>query len=175
MMTAARRRDGGGDGVFDLKGHVAVVTGGNGGIGLGMARGLAGAGAWVVVAARNAEKSRAAVRELEKAGGQALALSVDVADEGSVNALMRATLDRCGRLDILVNNAGINIRKQPQDYTLAEWRQVLDTNLTSAFLCARAAYAPLKAVGGGTILNVGSLMAVFDASFCPPYAPSNGG
>ena len=161
--------------MFDLKGHVAVVTGGNGGIGLGMARGLAGAGAWVVVAARNAEKSRAAVRELEKAGGQALALSVDVADEGSVNALLRATLDRCGRLDILVNNAGINIRKQPQDYSLAEWRQVLDTNLTSAFLTSRAAYPTMKAAGHGKIINIGSMMSIFGASFVPAYAASKGG
>src|SRR5437879_2112776 len=161
--------------MFDLKGKVAIVTGGNGGIGLGMAQGLASAGARVVVAARNQTKSDAAVRALEKLGGQPLSIAVDVADEASVNALIRSTVDRCGRLDILVNNAGTNVRKQPQDYKLSEWHQVLDTNLTSAFLCARAAYAPLKAVGGGTILNVGSLMAVFDASFCPPYAPSNGG
>src|SRR5436309_15603143 len=123
-----------------------------------MARGLAGAGAWVVVAARNAEKSRAAVRELEKAGGQALALSVDVADEGSVNALLRATLDRCGRLDILVNNAGINIRKQPQHYTLAESGQVLDTNLTSALLTSRAPHPTMTAAGHGQSIIIGVIM-----------------
>ncbi len=160
--------------MFDLKGKVAIVTGGNGGIGLGMARGLAGAGARVVVAARNQEKSRAAVRELEKAG-QALAIAVDVADEASVEALVRRTVEQCGRLDILVNNAGINIRKQPQDYTLAEWRQVLDTNLTSAFLCSRAAYPPMKAGGGGKIVNIGSMMSIFGASFTPAYAASKGG
>ncbi len=147
--------------MFDLKGRVAIVTGGNGGIGLGMARGLAGAGARVVVAARNQTKSDAAVRELEKIGGQPLSIAVDVADEASVNALVRSTLDRCGRLDILVNNAGTNIRKQPQDYTLSEWHQVLDTNLTSAFLCSRAAYAPMKTVGGGKIINIGSMMSIF--------------
>jgi 2-deoxy-D-gluconate 3-dehydrogenase len=120
--------------MFDLKGKVAIVTGGNGGIGLGMARGLASAGARVVVAARNQAKSDAAVRELEKLGGQPLSIAVDVADEASVNALVRSTQDRCGRLDILVNNAGTNVRKQPQDYTLTDWHHVLDTNLTSAFL-----------------------------------------
>src|SRR5437879_8768884 len=81
--------------MFDLKGKVAVVTGGNGGIGLGMAQGLAAAGARVVVAARNQTKSAAAVRQL---GGQALAIAVDVADETSVNALVRSTLDQCGHL-----------------------------------------------------------------------------
>ena len=161
--------------MFDLKGRVAIVTGGNGGIGLGMARGLTSAGARVVVAARNQEKSRAAVRELEKAGGRALALAVDVADEASVEALVRSTVEQCARLDILVNNAGINIRKQPQDYTLAEWRQVLETNLTSAFLCSRAAYPPMKAGGGGKIVNIGSMMSIFGASFTPAYAASKGG
>jgi 2-deoxy-D-gluconate 3-dehydrogenase len=161
--------------VFELEGKVAVVTGGNGGIGLGMARGLAGAGAHIVVAARDQEKSRAAVRALEKAGGQALAIAVDVAEEASVDALVRATLDAYGRLDILVNNAGINIRKQPQDYTLAEWRQVLDTNLTSAFLASRAAYPAMKAAGAGKIINIGSMMSIFGASFVPAYAASKGG
>ena len=161
--------------MFDLTGKVAIVTGGNGGIGLGMARGLAGAGARVVVAARNQTKSEAAVRELEKLGGQPLALAVDVADEASVTALFRSTLDRCGRLDILVNNAGTNVRKQPQEYTLADWHHVLDTNLTSAFLCSRAAYTPMTAVGGGKIINIGSMMSIFGVSFSPAYGPSKGG
>src|SRR5882672_10176797 len=161
--------------MFDLSGKVAIVTGGNGGIGLGMARGLASAGARVVVAARNQTKSDAAVRELEKLGGQPLAIAVDVADEASVTALIRSTQDRCGRLDILVNNAGTNVRKQPQDYTLADWHHVLDTNLTSAFLCSRGAYAPMKAVGGGKIINIGSMMSIFGVSFSPAYGPSKGG
>jgi len=161
--------------MFNLKGKVAIVTGGNGGIGLGMARGLAGAGARVVVAARNQTKSDAAVRELATLGGQPLSIAVDVADEASVNALVRSTLDRCGGLDILVNNAGTNIRKQPQDYTLADWHRVLDTNLTSALLCSRAAYAPMKAAGRGKIINIGSMMSIFGASFAPAYAASKGG
>src|SRR6187401_1102468 len=97
--------------MFNLAERVAIVTGGNGGIGFGIARGLAKAGARVVIAARNADKSRAAVDELKGLGADALALSVDVADEQSVNAMVRDTVDRCGGVDILVNNAGINIRK----------------------------------------------------------------
>ena len=161
--------------MFDLKGKVGIVTGGNGGIGLGMARGLARAGAHVVVAARNAEKSAGAVREIERVGGQASAHSVDVADEGSVNALMDAVKTRHGRLDILINNAGINIRKPVHELSLAEWRQVIDTNLTSAFLCCHAAYPLMKAVGGGKIINIGSMMSIFGASFAPAYAASKGG
>jgi 2-deoxy-D-gluconate 3-dehydrogenase len=95
--------------LFDLHGRVAIVTGGNGGIGLGMARGLAGAGASVVVAARNAEKSGAAVAELQSLGAEALAVSVDVTDETSVQAMVDEVVAWRGRLDILVNNAGITL------------------------------------------------------------------
>lgn len=161
--------------MFDLKGRVAIVTGGNGGIGLGMAKGLAGAGARVAIAARNQEKSAGAVREIASLGGEAVAVPIDVADETSVETAIRAVVDRLGRLDIVVNNAGINIRKQPQDYTLAEWRSVLDTNLTSAFLCARAAYPVMKAAGGGKIINIGSMMSIFGASFAAAYSASKGG
>jgi 2-deoxy-D-gluconate 3-dehydrogenase len=159
----------------ELKGRVAVVTGGNGGIGLGMARGMGAAGAAIVVAGRNAEKSRRAVAELGALGAEAAAIEVDVADEASVNALVRAAVDRFGRLDILVNNAGMNIRKPVHELSLAEWRQVLDTNLTSAFLLSRAVYPIMKKNGGGKIINIGSMMSIFGASFAPAYAASKGG
>ncbi|OFZ97867.1 MAG: 2-deoxy-D-gluconate 3-dehydrogenase [Betaproteobacteria bacterium RIFCSPLOWO2_02_67_12] len=158
--------------MFGLAGKVAIVTGGNGGIGLGMARGLAGAGARVVVAARDASKSEAAVREL---GAGALAIAVDVTDERSVDALFRDAVARCGRLDILVNNAGINIRKPPHELSLAEWRQVIDTNLTSAYLCSHAAHPAMKRAGGGKIINIGSMMSIFGAPYAPAYAASKGG
>jgi len=161
--------------MFDLKGKVAIVTGGNGGIGLGMARGLARAGAHVVIAARNKEKSRAAVRELQALGASALALGVDVTQEKSVEAMVRETVEKCGALNILVNNAGINIRKPVQDLALEEWRQVLDTNLTSAFLCSRSAYPHMKLAGGGKIINVGSMLSIFGAAFAPAYGASKGG
>jgi 2-deoxy-D-gluconate 3-dehydrogenase len=161
------------DGV--LKGRVAVVTGGNGGIGLGMARGLAAAGASIVVAGRNAQKSRAAVAELGKLGATAVAIEADVADETAVSRLVGATVDRFARLDILINNAGMNIRKPVHELALAEWRQVLDTNLTSAFLTSRAAYPIMKKNGGGKIINIGSMMSIFGASFAPAYAASKGG
>ena len=161
--------------MFELKGRVAIVTGGNGGIGLGMARGLAAAGASIVVAARNADKSRRAVAELEGLGTTALAVSVDVTDEAAVARLVAATRERFGRLDVLVNNAGTNIRKPIHEYTLAEWHRVLDTNLTSAFLCSHAAYPLMKQAGGGKVINIGSMMSIFGASFAPAYAASKGG
>jgi len=161
--------------LFDLTGRVAIVTGGNGGIGLGMARGLAQAGAAILVAARNAVKNEAAVKALVALGARAAAVQVDVSREASCRAMVQAALDRFGRLDILVNNAGTNIRKQPQEYSLEEWHTVLETNLTSAFLCCQAAYPAMVQVGGGKIINIGSMMSVFGASFVAPYAASKGG
>jgi len=155
---------------FDLAGRVAVVTGGNGGIGLGMARGLAAAGAKVVVAGRNAQKSAAAAKEI---GG--IAIEVDVLKEADCRALVKKTVAQLGRLDILVNNAGINVRKQPQEYTLEEWHRVMDSNLTSAFVCSQAAYPEMMQNGGGKVINIGSMMSIFGASFTTPYAASKGG
>jgi 2-deoxy-D-gluconate 3-dehydrogenase len=161
--------------LFDLKGRVAVVTGGNGGIGLGMARGLAQAGARVVVAARNAEKGRTAVKELEALGTEARFCATDVADETSVKAMIRDTMDAFGGVDILVNNAGTNVRKQPQEYTLAEWNYLISTNLTSAFICSQAVYPQMQKGGRGKIINIGSMMSIFGASFVAPYAATKGG
>jgi 2-deoxy-D-gluconate 3-dehydrogenase len=161
--------------VFDLTGKVAVVTGGNGGIGLGMARGLAAAGAALVIAGRNKEKSRAAVAEIAGAGGQAMAHEVDVTDEGAVAGLVRATVAAYGRLDILVNNAGVNIRHPAHELSAHDWKTVIDTNLTSAFLCAKAAHPEMKRAGGGKIINIGSMMSIFGASFAPAYGASKGG
>lgn len=162
--------------MFDLTGKVAVVTGGNGGIGLGMARGLAAAGARIVVAARNRDKSAAAAGELATLGaGGALAVEVDVTREDSVATLFRTVMERCGRLDILVNNAGTNIRKPPQVLSLAEWHTVLDTNLTSAYLCSHAAHPLLKRAGHGKVINIGSMLSIFGTDFAPAYAASKGG
>ncbi len=161
--------------MFRLREKVAIVTGGNGGIGLAMARGLATAGARIVIAARNEEKSSAAVKDLLALGAGAISVPVDIRDEASVNALLAAVMEKFGRLDILVNNAGTTVRKPPQELSLAEWQRVLETNLTSAFLCARASYPHLKANGGGKIINVGSLLSTFGAAYASAYGASKGG
>ena len=161
--------------LFDLSGRVAVITGGNGGIGLGMALGMAGAGATIVVAGRDAAKNKAAVKQIQETGAKAGAIPVDVLKEESCRALIADTMKAHGRLDILVNNAGMSIRKQPEQYTLAEWHTVMDSNLTSAFLCSHAAYPEMKKGGAGKVINIGSMMSIFGASFAPAYAASKGG
>jgi 2-dehydro-3-deoxy-D-gluconate 5-dehydrogenase len=161
--------------LFDLSGKVAVVTGGNGGIGLGMARGLAEAGAAIAVVGRNEAKSIAAVAGLKQLAASAISITADVTDKAAVAAMAERVCGEFGRIDILVNNAGINIRKPPQALDIAEWDSVIRTNLTSAFLCSQAVYPAMKQAGGGKIINIGSMMSIFGASFAPAYAASKGG
>jgi len=160
--------------LFDLSGRVAVVTGGNGGIGLGMAKGLAAAGASVVLAARNVAKGEAAAAELAASGARSAFIALDVADENSCRGLIEKTVVRFGRLDILINNAGTSIRKPPESYTAAEWHTVLDTNLSGALFCSQAAYSALKESGGGKIINIGSMFSIFGSGYAAAYAASKG-
>lgn len=161
---------------FNLTGKTALVTGGNGGIGLGIARGLAQAGARVAIIARNTEKSHAAAKALaEETGVAPLVLTADVAAAEQVAAVVSEGKNGLGRIDILFNNAGMSIRKLPQDLTPEEWHKVMDVNLTSAFLMSKAVYPHMKQAGGGKIINIGSMTSYFGASYAAPYATSKGG
>jgi 2-deoxy-D-gluconate 3-dehydrogenase len=161
--------------MFDLAGKVAIVTGGNGGIGLGMAKGMAAAGAAIMIAARNAAKTERALKDVQALGAKADAIALDVTDEKACRSMVAETQSRFGRVDILVNNAGMNIRKRPEEYALKEWHQVIDTNLTSAFVCSQAAHAAFLKAGGGKIINIGSMMSLFGLPVVSVYAASKGG
>ena len=161
--------------LFDLTGRVAVVTGGNAGIGFAIAAGLAGAGASVAIAGRRAEENRAAVAELEAAGCKAIAIEADVLKPEDCRMLVDRAAEAFGRLDILVANAGTNVRKQPEEYTLEEWHRIIDVNLTSTFLCAQAAHPHFKAAGGGKVITIGSVFSVAGAPFSSIYGASKGG
>ena len=164
------------DHLFNLDGKVALVTGGNGGLGLGMALGLAEAGAIIAVAARNAEKTATALRQIEATGVKALGLTADVSRESDIAEMVSQTIEVFGRLDILVNNAGMVVRKEPQDLTTEEWDQVLDVNLRGAFLAAKNAYPHMKRQGGGKIINIGSMFSLFGGGGSgAPYSSSKGG
>ena len=161
--------------MFDLTGRVALVTGGNGGIGLGMATGLANAGATVMVAGRNGAKNDAAVAGLRALGAKAESIAVDVTDTASITAMVEETAKRLGRLDILVNNAGTNIRNRPETYKLEDWHTIINTNLTSGMLASQAAYPYLKAHGCGRVINNGSMLSIFGLPLHVAYGASKGG
>lgn len=161
--------------LFSLEGRVAVVTGGNGGIGLGLAEGFAEAGAAIALSGRDAAKGREAVATLEQHGAKACFIEADVTDEAACRTLVDQAASRLGGVHILVNNAGMSVRKRPEALSAAEWHRVLDTNLTSALFCSQAAYPLMKAAGGGKIINIGSMMTLFGAPFAAAYAASKGG
>ncbi len=162
--------------LFSLKQSVAIVTGGNGGIGKGIARGFASMGADVAIVARNSPKTASAVTEIrEEFGVRALGLLFDVTDEKAVQQMTEEVLRELGRIDILVNNAGMNIRKMPQDYEASEWDQVMAGNLRSAFLCSKWVYPAMKTAGGGKIINIGSMTSYFGGAKLGPYSASKGG
>jgi 2-deoxy-D-gluconate 3-dehydrogenase len=162
--------------MFSLRGKVGIVTGGNGGIGKGIARGLAAAGCEIVIAARNQAKTAEAAREIqEEFGVHVLGVQVDVRQEVQIRTMVKQVLDKLGRVDILVNNAGTNIRKNPQDYEVSEWDEVLNINLRSAFLCSKAVYPAMKLAKGGKIINIGSMTSIFGNAQASLYSASKGG
>ena len=157
---------------FSLSGRVALVTGGNGGLGRGIAIGLAEAGADVAIAARNDIKSKQTVSEIEALGRQALALHCDVTVRGDIEAAVAQTTDHLGGLDLLVNNAGILGGAPPLEMTESLWDQVHDTNLKAAFLFAQVAHPALTASGAGTIINVSSIQANYGSANFGAYGSS---
>jgi 2-dehydro-3-deoxy-D-gluconate 5-dehydrogenase len=161
--------------IFDLTGRVAIVTGGNGGLGLAMARGLARASAAIAIAARDENKGEAAIKELSSSGGRCKFYSFHASPASSCRQLVDSVVRDFGRCDILVNNAGMNIRKAPEQISEQEWHQILDVNLGAALFCAQAVYPHMKAAGGGKILNIGSMYSLFGAASVAAYAASKGG
>jgi 2-deoxy-D-gluconate 3-dehydrogenase len=143
---------------FDLGGRVAIVTGGNRGIGSGIARGLLECGATLVITGRDAQRNEAMVVELAVFGRPVSAIAMDVSDPEQCRAAVAESVRRHGRLDILVNNAGIGGGGQlPHEIDLATWHRVIDTNLTSVMVLSQAAYPEMQKAGGGKIINVSSV------------------
>ena len=151
---------------------VAMVTGAGSGIGKASAVALAKAGYALVLAGRRQEPLEAAAGEIEKAGGQAVAVTADVGDPASVEALFKACADRFGRLDVLFNNAGTGSPAVPMDeLPISEWQKVVNANLNGAFYCTREAFRMMRhqTPMGGRIINNGSISAYVPRPFSAPY------
>jgi 2-deoxy-D-gluconate 3-dehydrogenase len=159
---------------FSLSGRVAIVTGGNGGLGLAMAGALGSAGAKVAIVGRDEAKGATAIRSLQEQGIDAIFVAADISSQAGAKAMRDGVRNAYDRIDILVNNAGINIRKLPQEYTVEEWHTIQRSNVDSAYFCSVAVHPDMVEAGGGKIINVGSMMSIFAAAWNVPYSASKG-
>jgi NAD(P)-dependent dehydrogenase (short-subunit alcohol dehydrogenase family) len=144
--------------LFSLKDRVAVVTGASSGIGVTFAGALAEAGAKVVIAARRKERLDALVGELEGQGFEALAVACDVTDGGAVDEMVRAALERFGRIDILVNNAGLSVNLPAEEEPVEDFSRVMEINVTGTFICAQRCGRVMLEAGRGSIINIASML-----------------
>ncbi len=158
-----------------LAGRVALITGASRGLGKNIALALGGAGAELALVARDKEKLAETAAQVRAAGGTAEVFLADVSSEPQVLELERAVIARFGKVNILVNNAGINIRKPVVEFTLEEWRRVIDTNVTSVFLLCRSFVPHMRGYGYGRILNLTSMMSHVALPGRTAYAASKTG
>ena len=160
---------------FDLTGKVAIITGGNGGLGLGIAKGLASEGCAVALVGRNQDKIDKAVAEMTELGAKAIGVQADVSKEADVIRMVAETAEQLGRVDILFNNAAISWGIPPEKMTIEEWDQFIAIDLTSCFLCAKHCYPEMVKAGGGKIVNVGSAITQKGMGKLVHYAAAKGG
>jgi NAD(P)-dependent dehydrogenase (short-subunit alcohol dehydrogenase family) len=160
---------------FDLKGKVALITGGSKGIGEYFAFDLAEAGASVVIVSRHIEESQKTADEVRASGGNALALYGDISKVETLAPMVKEAMDAMGRIDILINNAGTNVRKPALDFEEAEWDQVLDTNLKGTFFCSQAVARVMIPFGSGKIINISSAAGSRAVPWLTPYSVSKAG
>ena len=161
--------------LFGLTGRVAIVTGTSRGLGQGLARALARAGADMVLTSRNRASLAAFEAEIKALGRRAISLDLDVRDQGSIEKMAASAQDAFGHLDILVNNAGCNIRKPALDVTWDDWNTILDTNLRGSFFVAQAVARRMIPRNYGRIINIGSVTSVAGYAGLAPYGASRGG
>jgi len=163
------------EGLFDLSGKVAVVTGTSRGLGQYFGRALAKAGADLVITSRDPARLLEFKDEIESLGRKALPVKLDVLNEGDIETMVRTAIGEYGRIDVLINNAGLNIRHPAVEFTWKEWDTVLNTNLKGAFFVAQAVGKEMIKHKYGRIVNIGSCTCVFGMEGIGPYCASRGG
>lgn len=163
-------------GFFSLEGRVALITGASSGIGVGIARGLASAGADIAIAARREDRLADVAEKIKQDFGvSVLAVKADMLSEDDINTMVQSTEEKFGKLDIFVANAGMAVHKLPEDMSIEEWDTNIDINLKSFFIGAKAVYPIMKRQGGGKIISNGSMTSIFGVGALPAYGASKGG
>ena len=160
--------------LFKLNGHVALIVGGNRGLGLSMAKALAEAGASISIAARDKNINEAAIKELSEYNVEAISNYCDVTDEATIKEAVRKTVERFGKIDILINSAGINIRGAIETVSAADFNKVQEVNVTGSWLACREVMPIMKKNNYGRIINIGSMLSVTAIPERTPYATSKG-
>jgi 2-deoxy-D-gluconate 3-dehydrogenase len=160
--------------LFDLSGRVALVTGGNGGIGRSIALGFAEAGASVAILGRNAEKNKKVLVELGSRGARGIAIQADIADDAQIEPAIARVEKELGAVGILVNNAGIGLIKPSLEVPLEEWNRVIEINLTACFLLSQAAGRLMAGRKRGKIINISSIYGLFGNAVAPSYSATKG-
>jgi NAD(P)-dependent dehydrogenase (short-subunit alcohol dehydrogenase family) len=162
--------------VFKLDGRIALITGGNRGLGFAMAKALANAGASVVVTSRQEDRAKKSATTLAEITGQrTMGIAADITDTAQIETMIQSVVKEFGRIDILVNNAGINIRKPVEDLDEMSWDLVQDTNLKAPFLCSRAVVHYMKEQRYGRIINISSMIGMVGLPERGAYCSSKGG
>ena len=163
------------DNLFNLSGKVALITGGNKGIGKGIAKGLGLYGAKIVIAARDKPVSKQTCEELSTLNIETMSLEIDMTDQSQINPLVSKVIHKYGQIDILVNNAGTALRSSPEDITNKDWQYIMDLNLNSVYWLSKEVYPHMKSQGSGKIINIGSMYSIFGSGVVPSYSTTKGG
>ena len=163
------------DNLFNLSGKVALITGGNKGIGKGIAKGLGLYGAKIVIAARDKPVSKQTCEELSTLNIETMSLEIDMTDQSQINPLVSEVIHKHGQIDILVNNAGTALRSSPEDITNKDWQYIMDLNLNSVYWLSKEVYPHMKSQGSGKIINIGSMYSIFGSGVVPSYSTTKGG
>ena len=161
--------------LFDLSGHVAIITGGNGGIGRSIAIGLADAGASIAIFGRNEEKNKKTLSELKEIGIHAMAMQVDITNRSELEPAVKKVENELGSISILVNNAGIAVLSGGiLNETEEEWDGLIETQLNAVFLLSKLVAKSMAENKRGKIINIGSMYSFFGSSFAPSYSAAKG-
>ena len=161
--------------LFNLSGKVALITGGNKGIGKGIAKGLGMYGAKIVIASRDKTANKQTCKELSSLNIETMSVEIDMTNQSQIPPLVSKIMDKYKQIDVLVNNAGTALRSSPEDINNKDWQYIMDLNLNSVYWLSKEVYPHMKLQGSGKIINIGSMYSIFGSGVVPSYSTTKGG